>query len=87
MTRRIGWPIAPGSAAEAGMVIDFSKTHLGPDTLTAFEALAEAGGLCRRRARRCSMAGSSTPPKAAPPPTARCAAAARRRRWTKPRRC
>jgi glucose-6-phosphate isomerase len=44
MTRRITWPVEPESAAQAGMLIDFSKTHLGPDTLTAFEALADARG-------------------------------------------
>lgn len=44
MTRRIAWPAEPGSEAMAGMLIDFSKTHLGEDTLAAFEALADAAG-------------------------------------------
>jgi glucose-6-phosphate isomerase len=44
LTRRIAWPVAPGSATEAGMRIDFSKTHLDDAALTAFEALAEAAG-------------------------------------------
>ncbi|WP_379921692.1 glucose-6-phosphate isomerase [Erythrobacter sp. R86502] len=42
LTRRIAWPIEPGSPAEAGMRIDFSKTHLSSDILTAFETLAQA---------------------------------------------
>jgi glucose-6-phosphate isomerase len=50
MTRRISWPVMPGSDAQAGMVIDFAKTHLGPDALTAFEALAEAAGFDAARA-------------------------------------
>jgi glucose-6-phosphate isomerase len=50
MTRHIGWPVAPGSAAEAGMRIDFSKTHLGEAELAAFEALAEAAGFAAARA-------------------------------------
>ena len=44
LTRRIAWPVEPGSSAEAGMRIDFSKTHLSDELLTAFEALAEAAG-------------------------------------------
>ena len=44
LTRRIAWPVEPGSAGEAGMRIDFSKTHLSNDALSAFEALAEAAG-------------------------------------------
>jgi glucose-6-phosphate isomerase len=44
MTRRIDWPVAPGSEALAGMTIDFAKTHLGEAELAAFEALAEAAG-------------------------------------------
>ncbi|MBA4044238.1 MAG: glucose-6-phosphate isomerase, partial [Erythrobacter sp.] len=40
-TRRIEWPVEAG---EAGMRIDFSKTHLSDEALTAFEALAEARG-------------------------------------------
>ena len=50
MTRHIGWPVAPGSAAEACMRIDFSKTHLGEAELAAFEALAEAAGFAAARA-------------------------------------
>jgi len=42
MTRRIDWPVEPGSDAETGMLIDLSKTHLSEDFLSAFEALAEA---------------------------------------------
>ena len=49
MTRHVSWPVAPGSAAEAAMRIDFSKTHLGPDTLDAFEALAKACGFAAAR--------------------------------------
>ena len=44
LTRRIAWPVEPGSAAEAGMLVDFSKTHLGDEALAAFEALTEAAG-------------------------------------------
>lgn len=44
LTRRIEWPVEPGSAVQAGMRIDFSKTHLSDTALTAFEALAEAAG-------------------------------------------
>jgi glucose-6-phosphate isomerase len=44
LTRRIAWPVAPGAGAEAGVTIDFSKTHLSDKALTAFEALAEAAG-------------------------------------------
>ena len=44
LTRRIAWPVEPGSAAEAGMRVDFSKTHLSNDALAAFEALADASG-------------------------------------------
>lgn len=44
LTRRIAWPVEPGSPAEAGMRIDFSKTHLSDDALSAFETLAEAAG-------------------------------------------
>ncbi|AUX70927.1 glucose-6-phosphate isomerase [Porphyrobacter sp. HT-58-2] len=44
MTRRIAWPVEPGSAAETGMRIDFAKTHLSADALAAFEALAQAAG-------------------------------------------
>lgn len=43
-TRRIAWPVEPSSPAEAGMRIDFSKTHLSDDALSAFEALAAAAG-------------------------------------------
>ena len=49
MTRRIAWPLAPGSEAEAGMIIDFAKTHLGEAELAAFEALAEASGFAAAR--------------------------------------
>ncbi|MEE4317510.1 MAG: glucose-6-phosphate isomerase [Erythrobacter sp.] len=49
MTRRIAWPLAPGSAAEAGMTVDFAKTHLGPEALDAFEAMAEAAGFAAAR--------------------------------------
>lgn len=49
MTRRIAWPVAPGSEAEAGMTIDFAKTHLGEPELAAFEALAEAAGFAAAR--------------------------------------
>ncbi|WP_086608310.1 glucose-6-phosphate isomerase [Erythrobacter donghaensis] len=42
LTRRIVWPVEPGSEAEAGMLIDFSKTHLSDEALTLFEALTEA---------------------------------------------
>ena len=49
MTRHIAWPIAEGSDAQAGMRIDFAKTHLGDDTLTAFEALADAAGFAAAR--------------------------------------
>ena len=44
LTRRIAWPVEPGNADTAGMLIDFSKTHLSDDALAAFEALAEAAG-------------------------------------------
>ncbi len=44
LTRQIAWPIEPGSPAETGMRIDFSKTHLSHDALAAFEALADASG-------------------------------------------
>ncbi len=50
MTRRIDWPVEPGSDAETGMLIDFAKTHLSNDMLTAFEALAEAAGFGDARA-------------------------------------
>ncbi|MFN3863351.1 MAG: glucose-6-phosphate isomerase [Erythrobacter sp.] len=49
MTRRITWPLAPGSEAQAGMIIDFAKTHLGEAELSAFEALAEAAGFAAAR--------------------------------------
>ncbi len=49
MTRRIDWPVEPGSDAEAGMLIDFSKTHLSDEALAAFEALAEAAGFAEAR--------------------------------------
>ena len=49
LTRRIAWPVEPGIAAEAGMRIDFSKTHLSDEALTAFEALAEAAGFAAAR--------------------------------------
>lgn len=49
LTRQISWPIAPGSAAETGMRIDFSKTHLDDAALTAFEGLAEACGFVSAR--------------------------------------
>jgi glucose-6-phosphate isomerase len=49
LTRRISWPIEPGSSAEAGMIIDFSKTHLSDEALAAFEALAEAQGFAAAR--------------------------------------
>ena len=42
MTRRISWPVEPGSDVQAGMLIDFSKTHLSEGALAAFEALADA---------------------------------------------
>jgi glucose-6-phosphate isomerase len=49
MTRRIAWPVAHGSAAEAGMTVDFAKTHLDDTALSAFEALAEAQGFASAR--------------------------------------
>lgn len=49
LTRRIAWPVEPGSSAETGMRIDFSKTHLSDEALTAFEALAEAAGFAAAR--------------------------------------
>lgn len=49
MTRRIDWPVEPGSDAETGMLIDFSKTHLSEEALAAFEALAEAAGFAEAR--------------------------------------
>ncbi len=49
MTRRIDWPVAPGSEAQAGMRIDFAKTHLGEAELAAFEALTEAAGFAAAR--------------------------------------
>ncbi|MBI1402714.1 MAG: glucose-6-phosphate isomerase [Porphyrobacter sp.] len=49
MTRRIVWHAGPDSDAEAGMRIDFSKTHLGDNELAAFEALAEASGFAAAR--------------------------------------
>ncbi len=49
MTRRITWPVEPGSTAEAGMRIDFSKTHLSNEALSAFEALADAAGFAAAR--------------------------------------
>jgi glucose-6-phosphate isomerase len=49
LTRRIAWPVEPGSSAEAGVLIDFSKTHLSDEALTAFEALAEAAGFAAKR--------------------------------------
>jgi glucose-6-phosphate isomerase len=49
MTRQIAWPVAAGSEAQAGVRIDFSKTHLGEDALAAFEALAEAAGFAAAR--------------------------------------
>jgi glucose-6-phosphate isomerase len=50
LTRRIDWPVEPGSAARAGMLIDFSKTHLSAEMLGLFEALAEAQGFGAARA-------------------------------------
>ncbi|MCX9148268.1 glucose-6-phosphate isomerase [Erythrobacter sp. WG] len=50
MTRRITWPVEPGSDAETGLLIDFAKTHLSGEALTAFEALAEASGFAAARA-------------------------------------
>ncbi|MFM7348883.1 MAG: glucose-6-phosphate isomerase [Erythrobacter sp.] len=50
LTRRIDWPVEPGSDAETGMLVDFSKTHLSDEGLAAFEALAEAAGLGAARA-------------------------------------
>ena len=44
LTRRISWPVVPGSSIDAGMLIDFSKTHLDDAALSAFEALAQARG-------------------------------------------
>ena len=49
LTRRIAWPVEPGSTAEAGMRIDFSKTHLSHEALTLFETLAEAAGFAAAR--------------------------------------
>ena len=49
LTRRMAWPVAPDSAVQAGMLIDFSKTHLDDTALTAFEALAEACGFAAAR--------------------------------------
>ncbi|AOL94616.1 glucose-6-phosphate isomerase [Porphyrobacter sp. LM 6] len=49
MTRRISWPVAPGSAEQTGMTIDFAKTHLGEAELAAFEALADAAGFAAAR--------------------------------------
>jgi len=50
MTRRIEWPVTPGSATLTGMTIDFAKTHLGEGELAAFEALADAAGFAAARA-------------------------------------
>lgn len=77
MTRQISWPVAPGSEAQAGMRIDFSKTHISHAALAAFEALAEArdfvaaraalfdGGIVNptegRAATHGAMRGSGTP--------------------------
>ncbi|MDY7098924.1 MAG: glucose-6-phosphate isomerase [Pseudomonadota bacterium] len=41
-TLRLEWPGAEGETG--GMLVDFSKTHLSPDALDAFEALAAASG-------------------------------------------
>ncbi|HEY6963909.1 MAG TPA: glucose-6-phosphate isomerase, partial [Erythrobacter sp.] len=49
LTRRIAWPVEPGSEAETGMLVDFSKTHLGEEALAAFEALTEAAGFAAAR--------------------------------------
>ncbi|PKP95023.1 MAG: glucose-6-phosphate isomerase [Alphaproteobacteria bacterium HGW-Alphaproteobacteria-14] len=49
LTRQISWPIVQGSAAETGMRIDFSKTHLDDAALTAFEGLAESCGFAAAR--------------------------------------
>ncbi len=49
LTRQIAWPVAPGSDAQAGMRIDFSKTHLDDSALAAFEALAQACGFAAAR--------------------------------------
>ncbi|GAB4481446.1 MAG: glucose-6-phosphate isomerase [Erythrobacter tepidarius] len=49
MTRRIAWSLAPGGAAETGMIIDFAKTHLGEAELAAFETLAAASGFAAAR--------------------------------------
>jgi glucose-6-phosphate isomerase len=50
LSRRIDWPLAPGSGARTGMLIDFSKTHLDETLLSGFEALAEAAGFAAARA-------------------------------------
>jgi glucose-6-phosphate isomerase len=50
MTRRIAWPIEPGAAEQAGMLIDFSKTHLDDAALSGFEALAKAAEFTAARA-------------------------------------
>jgi glucose-6-phosphate isomerase len=79
LTRRISWPVEPGSSAEAGMLIDFAKTHLDDTALTAFEALADArsfaaarealfgGGIVNptegRAATHGAMRGSGTAPQ------------------------
>jgi glucose-6-phosphate isomerase len=49
MTRRIEWPLEPGSDADTGMLIDFAKTHLSDAALDAFEALADAAGFAQAR--------------------------------------
>lgn len=50
MTRRIDLPVEPGSDAGTGMLIDFAKTHLSDELLTAFEALSDAAGFAEARA-------------------------------------
>ena len=75
LTRRLTW--SQSGAESAGMIIDFSKTHLGDADLEAFEALAEAcdfaglrdklfdGGIVNvtegRAAIHGAMRGSGTP--------------------------
>lgn len=51
LTRRIEWPTGPHAGATAGMLIDFSKTHLSDALLDRFEAMAEGCGFAAMRAR------------------------------------
>ena len=56
LTRRITWPVEPGSEAETGMLIDFSKTHLDEAALAAFEAAAFGRFLKAKRLRGAALA-------------------------------